>query len=188
MTFNEIRTNELPWFALHVRHRWEQKAADLLSEKGYEQFAPSYQVVRRWSDRRKVFQEPLFPGYIFCRMTEGAQGKILTTPGVLDFVGCAGRPLPVETREIESLKQFIASGQNLTRHPYLVAGDIIRIISGPLAGLEGIFVESTTSCQIVVSVTLLQRSVAVEINPSWALAKNRRERLPNRHPMHLRAS
>ena len=158
-----------PWLALQVRSRWERKAASLLSEKGYETFVPLYGSMRSWSDRRKLVQLPLFPGYVFCREREGAQGAILTTPGVMRFVGVGGKPAAVDKDELGAVQKMVDSGAAIHPHLYLRKGDAVEIVSGPLEGLKGFVIASQEGARIVVSVTLLQRAVCVDLEPSWVV-------------------
>jgi len=159
-----------PWFALQVRARHEVGVANFLSGKGYEPFVPLYQSRRRWSDRIKVVDAPLFPGYLFCRFDINNRLPILTTPGVIQIVGFNRMPVPVDEAEIGAIQSLVASGFPSQPWPFLHAGDRVQIDSGPLRGLEGILVELKGSHRLIVSVTLLQRSVAVEIDSALVKA------------------
>jgi transcriptional antiterminator NusG len=153
----------LNWFALRVRPRWEKPVAESLRSKGYEEFLPVHKERRRWSDRMVTVHAPLFPGYVFCRFDVQQRLPILTTPGVL-FVVSAGRvPQPVDDAEIEALQVLVRSQLHLEPWPFLEVGQRIRILGGPLAGAEGILLSVKKQDRLVVSVTLLQRSVSVEI-------------------------
>ena len=156
-----------PWFALRVRPRWEKIAAEILRNKGYDEFVPLHKSRRRWSDRYKELELPLFPGYLFCRLSPDAHAPVLTTPGVLYFVGIGRMPLPIEDREIEAVRAILASGLAAEPWPFLRTGSTVRIDDGPLQGLEGILLQLKPRHRLVVSVTLLQRSVAVEIDRDW---------------------
>jgi transcriptional antiterminator RfaH len=159
-----------PWFALQVRARHEAGVANFLSGRGYEPFVPMYESRRRWSDRIKVVAAPLFPGYLFCRFDVNNRLPILTTPGVIQVVGFNRTPIPVEDTEIDAIQSLVASGFPSQPWPFLQAGDRVQIDSGPLRGLEGLLVELKGSHRLVVSVTLLQRSVAVEIDSALVKA------------------
>lgn len=159
-----------PWFALHVRTRHESGVAGFLAGKGYDPLVPMYQTRRRWSDRIKVVEAPLFPGYLFCRLDLNNRLPILTTPGVIQIVGFNRVPVPVDEAEIGTLQSLIASGLPSQPWPFLHAGDRVQIEAGPLQGLEGVLVELRGSRRLVVSVTLLQRSVAVEIDSALVKA------------------
>lgn len=174
-----------PWFALQVRTRHEIGVAKFLSGRGYNPFLPLYQNRRRWSDRVKVVEEPLFPGYLFCRFDLNNRLPILTTPGVIQVVGFNRIPFPVDEAEIGAIRNLVASGFPSKPWPYLQVGNRVQIDSGPLGGLEGLLVELRGSHRLVVSVTLLQRSVAVEIDSALVSALRR---TPEKHvPQQARA-
>jgi transcription antitermination factor NusG len=153
-----------PWFALQVRMRHEIGVADQLKGKGYEWFLPLYKARRHWSDRVKEVDSPLFPGYLFCRLNPHDRLPILKTPGVTQIVGCNHVPVPVDEQEIEAIRRLIASGVPNVPCAYLEVGSKVRIEAGALRGLEGILTELKGKRRLVLSITLLQRSVAVEID------------------------
>ena len=156
-----------PWYALRVRSNFERKSADLLSQKGLEEFLPTYRRRHRWSDRMKWVERPLFPGYLFCRFDAQNWLPVLQTPGVVHAVGIAGKPVPVEESEIESLRTLVRSSVPLFPQAFLRVGQKVLIRSGPLAGVEGILEQFEKNCRITVSVSLLQRSVSAEIDAEW---------------------
>jgi transcriptional antiterminator NusG len=156
-----------PWFALQVRAYREMAVADHLRGKGYEWFLPQYKCRKRWSDRVKIVDAPLFPGYLFCRFNPQNRLPILKTPGVFQIVGCNGMPIAVDEMEIKAIQALVASGMPNQPWPFLAVGDRIRIESGPLRDLEGILVKFKGEHRLVLSVTLLQRSVAVEIDSAF---------------------
>jgi len=135
--------------------------------KGFEEFLPLYRARRRWSDRQKETEFPLFPGYVFCRLDPQHRLPILTIPGVVHVVGIGKTPVPIEEREITAIQAAVRSGLSAEPWPFLEAGQRVRLEEGPLAGLEGILVGSAKQHRIVVSVTLLKRSVAVAIERHW---------------------
>ena len=153
-----------PWFALQVRMRHETGVADHLEGKGYEWFLPLYKTRRRWSDRVKQVDSPLFPGYLFCRFNPHDRLPILKTPGVTQIVGYNHVPVPVDEQEIEAIRTLVASGVPNFPCAYLEVGSKVRIEAGALRGLEGILMELKGKRRLVLSITLLQRSVAVEID------------------------
>lgn len=155
------------WFALSVKRNREKHVAEILRGKGYEEFLPLYRSRRRWSDRYKELELPLFPGYVFCRFEPARRLPVLTTPGVILVVGNGRAPMAVEDSEIEALKLVVSSRRQVQPWPYLQVGERVMIENGALAGLEGILQDVRKSCRIVVSVELLQRSVAVEVERSW---------------------
>lgn len=153
-----------PWFALRVRSNFERIASNCLREKGFEQFTPFYKAKRRWSDRVKIVEFPLFAGYVFCRIPFEQRLSVLRTPGVVSVVGFGGKPAPVDEREIENLQAVVASGRSAVPWPYLRVGQKIRLRGGSLNGLEGLLLDLKNGRRIVVAVSLLQRAVAVEID------------------------
>jgi transcription antitermination factor NusG len=156
------------WFALRVKPRYEKTTAAALRGKGFEEFLPLHRVRRRWSDRYKELDEPFFPGYVFCRFNPDHRLPILITPGVLSVVGIGKVPIPVEDGEIAALQSVAISGCRTQAWPFLAVGQTVCIQAGPLTGLEGLLVAVKNSSRLVVSVALLQRSVAVEIDHLWA--------------------
>jgi transcription antitermination factor NusG len=164
--FHELvaHKRELPWFALQVRTRHETGIASFLEAKGYEQFVPLYKCRKRWSDRIKVMEAPLFPGYLFCRFDPQYRLPILKTPGVMQIVGYNRVPTPIDESEINAIQTLMVSGLVTQPWPFLTVGDRVRIESGSLCGLEGIVVKLKQNHRLVVSITLLRRSVAVEID------------------------
>lgn len=155
---------EYPWFALRIRSRFEKTTSTVLRSKGFEDFSPLYRSRRNWSDRVKEIELPLFPGYLFCRFNPLDRFPVLSTPGVVSVVGIGKVPQPVEEHEIEQIQSILASGIPAQPWPFLTIGQKVRISNGSLAGLEGLLVNIKNGFRLVVSVTLLQRSVAVEID------------------------
>lgn len=156
-----------PWFALRVKSRSEKIVATIARHKGYEEFLPLYQSRRRWSDRFKSVELPLFPGYVFCRLNPEVRLPLLTIPGVLSFVGIGRIPVPIDDAEIAVIQAAIGAGLSAEPYPFLEVGQKVRLAEGPLAGLEGLLVEVRKQQRLAVSVSLLKRSVAVEIDRHW---------------------
>jgi transcription antitermination factor NusG len=165
----ETTAEKLCWYAVRVRPRAEKAVAAELGVRSYETFLPLCRCIRQWSDREKALDLPLFPGYLFCRFASRRIGVVLSIPGVIQVVGIGPRPVAVLDEEITAVRTLIASGFKPQPHPYLRAGQRVRIREGALAGLEGILVRSPKVDRLVVSVELLQRSVAVEIDRGWAV-------------------
>lgn len=158
---------EEQWFALRVRPRFEKVVATAVRNKGFEEFLPLCRRQRRWSDRHKLVDLPLFPGYIFCRLNPRHRLPLLVTPGVLYMVGVGKIPSPIDFREIEAIQCLVRSGLVAEPWPFLEIGQSVCVESGPLSGVEGVLMEVRKQHRIVLSVTLLQRSVAVEIEREW---------------------
>jgi len=161
-----IGTEIQKWYALQVRTRWESSTAVLLSGKGYETFLPTYRTKKRANGKFREANAPLFPGYVFCNFDAQNRLPILITPGVISVVGRGRVPLPVDDAEISAIQTVVASGLRAEPCPYLELGQKVRIESDALQGLEGILVQIKGNHRIVVSVSLLRRSVALEIDRS----------------------
>jgi transcription antitermination factor NusG len=155
------------WFALRVKSNCEKTVAAVARNKGFEEFLPLYESRHRWSDRLKSVELPLFPGYVFCRIDPNFRLPILTIPGALHFIGVGKVPIPIDELEISTIQQAVRSGLVVQPWAYLSAGQLVRLEQGPLAGLEGVLLETRKQFRVVVSVHLLQRSVAVEIERDW---------------------
>lgn len=155
---------KLPWFALQVHTTRESSVAHLLRGKGYELFLPLYQRRRRWSDRIKIVDAPLFPGYVFCQLDIQNRLPVLMTPGVTRIVGSSRTLVPIDELEINAIHALVASGLPREPWPFLQVGDRVRIERGPLSGLEGILLSMRGTHRLVLSISLLRRSVALEID------------------------
>lgn len=158
------------WFAVRVRVRYERQVEELLRFKGYETFVPTLTERRRWTDRIKHVEKPMFPGYVFLQTGGPLGGPILTTPGVMHLVGSGRSPVPIDDSEIAAVRRIADSHTVGRPWPYLQVGQRVEIVSGPLDGLEGVLVEDAGNQRIVVSLSLLQRSLAVEIAADWVIA------------------
>jgi len=156
-----------PWYAIRVRSRYENTVATILQGKGYEWFLPLYRSRRAWSDRIKEIQLPLFPGYVFCRFDVQRRLPILTTPGVVGVVGVGKRPAAIDESEIGAIKSAIGSGLPARPWPFLQIGQEVSVANGPLCGLRGILLNFKGQHRLVLSVTLLQRSIAIEVESAW---------------------
>jgi transcription antitermination factor NusG len=160
----ELAEDRLRWYAVRVRTRFEGVATTHLNERGFEAFLPSYKVRRRWSDRVKTLQLPLFPGYLFCRTDLRSRLPIMTVPGFLHFVGSGPGPTPINDSEIDSIRIVTEQSHKYHPWPYSSVGQPVKVVNGPLRGLHGIMVEMRNERHVLVSVTLLQRSVLVAID------------------------
>jgi transcription antitermination factor NusG len=165
---SEKLSGRLSWYALQVRSRRENLVAAHMSGQGIECFLPLYKSVRRWSDRLKELEQPLFPGYLFCRFDFQKRSPLLMTPGVIQIVGVGRTPMAVDDTELQAVRQAVLSGVPNQPWPYLEVGERVRVNYGSLSGLEGVLVNFKGSHRVVLSVTLLQRSVAMEIDLEWA--------------------
>jgi transcription antitermination factor NusG len=163
----EFEERRFPWFALQVRARHEKNIAKMLRGKGYDPFLPLYKCRRRWSNRYKMLELPLFPGYLFCRFDVHNRLPILKTPGVILVLGVARTPVPIHNAEIDAVRTIVDSGLQSQPWPFLQIGARVKIEHGALSGLDGILLGPRGRHRLIVSVTLLQRSVAVEIDGAW---------------------
>ncbi len=176
------------WFAIQARLRYENFVAAWLRDKSYECFLPTYWCRRQWSDRIKDLELPLFPGYLFCRFNPQDRLPILRTPGLISIVGIAQNPVPVDEAELAAVRALVSSGLPHQPWPYVNIGQRVRIQYGALSGLEGILQSFKGRHRIVVSVSMLQRSVATEIDIAWVapaqqyLSFSQEKQLPNHPP------
>ena len=166
---DESSSEEQMWYALRVRSNFERLTATHLENRGYAPFLPVYRSRRAWSDRLKEIDLPLLPGYVFCQLDIHKRLPVLSTPGVVSIVGAGKRPIPVETEEIAALRAISSSDRPAEPWPFLRSGQQVRIVRGPFEGTEGILIQTRKCYRIVVSVTLLQRSVSVEIDRDWVV-------------------
>jgi transcription antitermination factor NusG len=154
------------WHALYTRHQHEKVVAQALSSKGFEVFLPQYRTVHRWRDRQKELLLPLFPNYVFIRGGLDRMLILVTTPGIHSFVSWGGRPADIPSEQIEAVRRLVESSLQVEPHPFLKCGDRVRIKSGPLEGIEGILVRKARGFRLVLSVEMLSRSAAVEVDVS----------------------
>jgi transcriptional antiterminator NusG len=157
--------NQQVWFAVQTRPRHEKRVAAELLEKGVSAFLPVVSTVRQWSDRRRVVQLPLFSQYVFVRIarTLTTRVSVLRTNGVTNFVGPRGIGAPIPDQEIEQTRRVIAQGISVSPHVFLHVGKRVRIRGGALDGLQGILTAVNGDQTLVLSVNLIQRSLAIRI-------------------------
>jgi transcription elongation factor/antiterminator RfaH len=161
MTGQDFHDN---WFAVCTRHQHEKTAARILEYREFEVFLPLYKARHRWKDRIKEVSVPLFPGYLFVREGSNRWLAILTTPGVSSIVSCGGQPTTIPFSEIEGVKRVVESTLRVEPHPFLKSGDRVRVQHGPIAGVEGILLRKKNAARLVLSVEMLGKSAAVEID------------------------
>jgi transcription antitermination factor NusG len=152
------------WFAVHTRYQHEQVVATSLLNKGLQVFFPSYEAIHRWSDRNKRVTLPLFPGYLFFANEIERKSQIISTPGVNGIVEIGKVPAEIPHSEITAIRQMVESKLRVEPHPFLNEGDRVRILAGALQGLEGIVLRKKDAVRLVLSIELLGRSAAVEID------------------------
>lgn len=155
------------WYALYSRHQHEKAVAGMLCGKGFQTFLPLYSVIHRWKDRRKTLWLPLFPGYLFLFGGLERRFQVVSTPGVFSFVGSGGHPAPIPQAEIDAIRRAVETHLQVQPYPFVKSGDRVRVIAGPLAGIEAVLIREKSLHRLVLSVELLQKSVAVEIGADY---------------------
>ena len=159
-----LEHDESRWYAAHTRANHEKRLAEQLAERSVEHFLPLYECVRRWKDRRVTLQLPLFPGYILVRLPLRDRLQVLQIPGVAMLVGFNGIPAPLPDEEIDALREKLNRQVRAEPHAYLQAERRVRVRTGPLEGFEGILVRRKHKFRIVVSIDLIMRSIAAEVD------------------------
>ncbi len=157
----------LPWFALKVRTRSELLVDHALCAKRFQAFVPTYIECRKYSDRIKKVEAPLFDGYVFCRLDPDEPMPVLKTNGVEYIVGNGKKPCPIDDGEMAALAQLTSSHSRATPWPYLRTGHRVEVRYGSLCGMKGVLLQEKGVARLVISVDILQRSVAVEIDRTW---------------------
>jgi transcription antitermination factor NusG len=153
-----------PWHAVYTRHQHEKTVARILTLKGFETFLPLYRESRLWQDRAKLLSLPLFPCYVFLKGGLERRLDIATTPGIHAFVLSAGQPASIPAGEIEAIRRGVEGGARVEPHPFLKSGDCVRVKSGPLKGIQGILVRKKSLYRLVLSVGMLGKAAAVEVD------------------------
>lgn len=157
---------EPQWYAVYTRSRHEKSVAGKLEEKRMEVFLPLRRVLRRWKDRRKEVAMPLFSSYVFVRIPFTQRLPVLQTPGVVQILSEGGKPIPIPEEQIVSIQKLIDSGLTYDPYPYLKEGMFVRVVRGPLQGVEGILLEKRKRHLLVLSVDLIQQSAALQVDIS----------------------
>jgi transcription antitermination factor NusG len=152
------------WYAIQVASKKEKSVASVLAEKGYECFLPLYPKRSAWSDRIKVIATPLFGGYVFSRFDVRFRFPILVTPNVQAIVGNGKIPAAIPEQDLDAIRVALQNGIPIEPSDCFQEGDSVRVTKGPLIGVEGVFIKYRGSCRLILSVPLIQRSVAVEID------------------------
>jgi transcription antitermination factor NusG len=159
----EAFSNPAAWFALVIHQNKRPQCEQILTDLGYEYFSPCTWVVREWSDRQKRTQVPLFPGYIFCRFNPEKRLALLQIPGILGIVGSSKRVLEIDPSEINAIRVALASRLPIEPVSELAPGLRVTVMQGPLRGLEGVLVREKAQSRLLLSVTMLNRAVSVEV-------------------------
>ena len=160
-----LETPPPSWYAVQTRSRHEKMVVRQLEGQGFTTFLPLSQQLREWSDRRKIVEFPLFPGYVFLQMIyePEARLRVLRTDGVVNFVGMHGQGIAIPDQQIEHLQTLLANKVPVESHPFLKVGQRVRIRGGSLNGTEGLLVGQDSDRTLVISVELIQRAVSIRL-------------------------
>lgn len=162
-------SHSLRWYAVYTWARHEKKVARHFEQRGITYFLPVYSAIHRWNKKAAKVSLPLFPGYVFVQTAEHDY-RPLNVPGVVHYVGPVRSPAEIPAEEIESLQMVMQTGRRLEPHPYLAPGNRVRIASGPMSGITGTIQRTAAGCRIVISVDMIMRSVAVEVDAASLMA------------------
>ena len=156
----------MSWYAVYTKPQHERKVNTHLSQEGITTFLPEIERWSRRKDRKKKVCYPIFPGYIFINTDLGRDSrlKIIKTKGVVRILNTNGIPTSIPEHQIEAIQRLVENRKTISPHPYLKKGQTVQVISGPLKGLEGIFISDKCKGKLVISIDILHRSVSVEID------------------------
>lgn len=157
-------TESIRWYAAYTSANHEKRVGQQMVRRSIEHFLPIYRSLRRWKDRRIELELPLFPGYVFVRLAIRDRLQVLKIPGVVRLVGFNGLPAPLPENEIDGLRRAQMQGMTLEPHKTLTIGRRVRIVTGPLAGHEGILKQWKGNLRVVLTVAVIQRSISVEVD------------------------
>jgi transcription antitermination factor NusG len=152
------------WYAAYTCANHEKRVAAELGARKVEHYLPLYKSVRRWKDRRVQLELPLFPGYVFLRLALCDRMRVVPIPSLVRLVGFGGLPAALADGEMEILRLGLGQSLLAEPHPFLTVGRRVRIVGGPFAGLEGVLKRKKSNLRVVVSLELIQRSVAVDVD------------------------
>ena len=153
-----------PWYAIYTNSRHERVVAKHLQDRSIETVVPLYRSWHRWKDRRKLVELALFPSYVFVRIEAQKRLRVLQVPGVVSLVSFNGQPAALPEQEINALRKGLENEIYAEPHPYLRVGRRVRVVRGPMAGAEGILSRKKDKCRVVISIDVLMRSIAVEVD------------------------
>lgn len=174
--------SDLGWWAVYTRHQHERAVADMLMTKDFEVFLPLYKSLRQWKDRNKSLTMPLFPGYLFVRERPGVLLQILNTPGTNMVLTCGQHLAVIPNQEIQGIRRALGDPSRVEPYPFLTCGERVRVVRGSLEGLEGILIRKKTLSRLILSVEMLNRSAAVEIDAIDVVAMPTSDHFPLRIP------
>lgn len=160
----DVTSEGRPWHAVYTRHQHEKVVVRILANRGFETFLPLYETARAWKDRTKQLWLPLFPCYVFIQGGLKRWLDVVSTPGVYAVLASGTKPAVIPQAEIDAVRQAAETGTRLEPHPFLRCGDWVRVKSGPLEGIEGMLARKKNRFRLVLSVNLLEKSVAFEVD------------------------
>jgi transcription antitermination factor NusG len=155
---------EQHWYAAYTCAQHEKRVAAELRVREVESFLPLYSSMRRWKDRRVQLELPLFPGYVFVRLALCDRLRVVQIPSVVRLVGFGGLPTALSDTEMEIMRSGLSQHLRAEPHPFFTAGRRVRMIAGPFRGLEGMLKKKKNNLRVVVSLNLIQRSIAVDVD------------------------
>ena len=158
------------WFAIQTLSRHEKVVRSQLEMRTIETFLPTTRRLSQWTDRKKEIEVPLFAGYCFARFSLANRLPVFQSQGVVRVIGSGGQPEPIPDEEIESLRKLISSPSNYVCCPYLSEGMLVEVVRGPLQGVKGRLVREAKPCRLVLSISLIQRAVTIEIDAASVAA------------------
>lgn len=152
------------WFAVYTHPRHEKAVYEQLEKRGVEAFLPTFTSESRWKDRRVEITSPLFPGYVFARIRMDEKIRVVSSPSVIRIVSFNGTPAAISEKEIEGVRLCSERGALLEVCPFLEVGERVRVRTGAFEGVEGFVINRKNGCKLVISIGVIQQSVAIEIN------------------------
>ena len=167
------------WYAIRVNANCERRTAAALASKGYESYFPTCWQFRYWAKRSRRVERAMIPGYVFARFDPEKRLPILTIPGIAYVIGTRSGPTPVDPEELEVIRRIAESSSTAEPWPYLAVGQTVLLEAGPLRGLRGKLVSVSSHLKVIVSISLLQRSVAVEVDRGWVRRSDEHEWVPS---------
>ena len=165
-TAKDTVASQMLWYAGYTASRHEKRVAEHFAQRGVEHFLPLYETIHRWNNGRHRVQLPLFPGYIFVRIALQDRLRVIEVPGFVRLVGFNTLPCPLPEADITRMKEALNKGALAEPYPYLTVGTRVEIRNGPMQGMTGILLRRQNKCRVVISVDLIMRSMAVEVEAS----------------------
>jgi|SRR5687767_8803174 transcription antitermination factor NusG len=151
------------WYVVYTRPKSERKVASSITDMGIESYLPMHRVVRQWSDRRKRIEVPLFPNYVFVRVTPLIRQSLYSIKEVVRFVSIEKRPVIVREKEIEAIQRVLGADTEVWTEEYFPEGAIVKVASGPFAGIEGVVVKKNNNSRLIIKVEGLMKAFSFNI-------------------------